>query len=105
MNIAAILSAILLLCMPLSAGAHGTGLHVVGTVSTVAPDRLEIEDAKGAIVTVRTTEKTRYRTKNAAATTPQVGDRVVIEAAQEGDMLTAVEVRFASSGPRTRPAR
>ena len=104
MNIAALLSAILLLCVPLSAEAHGTGIHVVGTVSAVTPDHLEVTAPNGTLVSVRTTQKTRYRGKNTAAKTPQIGDRVVIEAAKDADALTAVEVKFASSGQRARPA-
>jgi hypothetical protein len=103
-KISAIVCVIILLCLPLSATAHGTGVHVVGTVTAVSSDRLDVTAPNGTLVSVRTTQKTRYRAKNAAADTPQVGDRVVIEAAQDGDALTAVEVKFASSGRGAHPA-
>ncbi len=83
--------------------AHGTGVHVLGTVAETAADHLTIRVPSGDTVTIKVTAKTRYRTKKGTTPKPQVGDRVVIEAAKEGDALVGVDVQFnpppAGSGP------
>lgn len=77
--------------------AHGTGKHVMGTASAVEPDRLEVKTKDGKDVTVRITPDTQFRRSGAGTSTkPQVGDRVAAEVTENGDALTAVEVRFAT---------
>jgi hypothetical protein len=77
--------------------AHGTGKHVMGTASAVETDRLEVKTKEGKDVTVRLTPDTQYRRSGAGSSArPQIGDRVAAEVTEAGDVLTAVEVRFAT---------
>jgi hypothetical protein len=79
---------------PLPVWAHGTGIHVLGTVAEITADHLSVRVPNGDTVTVTINATTRYRTKKGTTPKPQVGDRVVIEAAKDNDALTAVEVQF-----------
>ncbi|GKS57109.1 hypothetical protein YTPLAS18_06360 [Nitrospira sp.] len=80
------------------AHAHGTGEHIMGTVTAVSETQLDITTQKGQAMSVRVTEKTEFRPrgKDTTATRPQVGDRVVVEATGKGADMTATEVLFAS---------
>lgn len=94
----------LLIILPLTwASAHGTGIHVLGTVTAIDSTHVEVQTPKGESVSVRLTDKTRYASRSPQATgsTPAVGDRVVIEASQVGDGLTATEVQFARPTAKT----
>lgn len=94
--------AFLLAAVP--ADAHGTGEHIMGTVTAVSDSQLDITTQKGQAMTVRVTEKTEFRPrgKETTATRPQVGDRVVIEATGKGEDMTATEVLFASPKGKTK---
>jgi hypothetical protein len=98
-----IAASIVLLLSPL-AWAHGTGLHVLGTVAEITADHVNVRVPNGNTVTVTVNAKTRYRTKKGTTPKPQVGDRVVIEAAKNGDALLAVEIQF-SPPPASVPAK
>ena len=77
--------------------AHGTGKHVMGVASAVEADRLEVKTKDGKDVTVRLTPDTQFRRSGAGTSPkPQIGDRVAAEVMEEGNTLTAVEVRFAT---------
>ena len=77
--------------------AHGTGKHVMGTASAVETNRLEVKTKEGKDVTVRLTPDTRFRRSGSGTSAkPQIGDRVAAEVTENGDALTAVEVRFAT---------
>ena len=90
---------ILSMCFTLAgstAWAHGTEQHVLGTVTAVREDHLEVKTPKGETVSVELTDQTRYRQKGEAARSlPQTGDRVVIDIAKDGPSLVAIEVQFA----------
>ena len=88
---------VLSLALPGSLFAHGTGKHVMGTASSVGTDRLEVKTKEGKDVTVRLTPDTQFRRSGPGTSAkPQVGDRVAAEVLEEGNALTAVEVRFAT---------
>ena len=83
------------------ASAHGTGEHVLGIVTAIDTTRVDVTTPKGATVTVRLTDRTRYRAKGTpgSPSLPQVGDRVVIETIKTGEVLTATEIQFTSGKP------
>lgn len=87
--------------------AHGTGQHVLGTVTAIDGQHIEVKTSKGATVSVNLTKDTRFKQKgNPKATQPPaVGDRVVIEAIKDETdkrVLTATEVYY--SAAKTVPA-
>ena len=97
---ALLLAASVLFLSPL-AYAHGTGQHVLGTVSAIDADHVEVKTQKGATVSVKLTKDTRFKEKGKSKSTqrPEIGDRVVIEATKENNVLTATDVHF-SAGKR-----
>lgn len=85
-----------------TAGAHGTGQHIMGTVTAISDAQIDVKTPKGRQLSVRLTDKTTFqpRGKETSGTRPQVGDRVVIEASGTAEELTATEIMFSSaSGP------
>jgi len=79
-----------------TAWAHGTEQHVLGTVTAVREDHLEVKTPKGETISVELTDQTRYRQKGESARSlPQTGDRVVIDIAKNGPSMVAIEVQFA----------
>ncbi len=84
-----------------TSSAHGTGLHVLGTVVAIDATHVEVKTTKGQTVDVRVTKQTHYREKGntKGGTLPQVGDRVVIDATKdETDQgLVAAEIHFSSA--------
>ncbi len=95
--------ALLLVCAPALVAAHGSGQHVLGVVSAIDATHMEVKTPKGQIVSVRLTDKTQYKVRNLRRpkSPPQVGDRVVIEAEKGTDGLTATEVHYSDSQPKT----
>jgi hypothetical protein len=82
-----------------TAFAHGTGLHVLGTVVAIDAKHVEVKTQKGTTVDVQINKQTRFKEKDRPKSTnlPEVGDRVVIEAVKDEKTLTATEVHFSSS--------
>jgi hypothetical protein len=82
-----------------TAFAHESGQHVLGTVTAIDEKHIEIKTPKGAAVSVKLTKQTRFKAKgNPKATEPPaVGDRVVIEATKENKILTATEVHYSAA--------
>lgn len=87
------------LVMPATAFAHGSGQHVLGTVTAIDEKHIEVKTPKGAAVSVKLTKQTRFKEKGNpnAAEPPTVGDRVVIEAIKENKILTATEVHYSAA--------
>jgi hypothetical protein len=88
--------------------AHGTGQHVLGTVTAIDAQHIEVKTPKGATVSVTLTKDTRFKQKGnpKASQPPAIGDRVVIEATKDDadkKVLTATEVHY--SAAKTAPAR
>lgn len=92
--------------------AHGTGQHVLGTVTAIDATHVEVKTPKGTTVEVQLNKQTRYKAKGKPRShvPPAVGDRVVIEATKDEKSLIATEVHYASaalqgqSGPAPVPA-
>lgn len=90
-----------------SAFAHGTGQHVLGTVTAIDTKHIEVRTPKGTVVDVQLDKQTRYKAKGKpkSLVPPAIGDRVVIEATKdEKKGLTATEVHYASAGLPNQPA-
>ena len=82
-----------------AAWAHGSGQHVLGTVTAIDDTHIEVKTTKGATVSVNVTKQTRFKEKGnpASRELPVVGDRVVIEATKDSKALTATEVNYSSA--------
>jgi len=90
------------------ASAHGTGQHVLGTVTAIDEQHMEIKTPKGAMVSVQLNKETRFKSKRKPRSTepPVVGDRVVVEATMDDKkILTAKEVHYASASRVPQPAQ
>lgn len=92
------------LLMSTAAFAHGSGQHVLGTVTAIDEKHIEVKTPAGTAVSVNLTKQTRFKEKGNPQSTepPAVGDRVVIEATKENKILTAMEVHY--SAAKTVPA-
>jgi hypothetical protein len=93
--------------------AHGTKVHVRGTVEKINADSLQVKTPDGKTVEVKLVASTVYllhvtekQAKPSDASTDKpakvadlaVGDLVVIHAAPKGRMLEAEEVKFSVPG-------
>lgn len=89
----------LLLFVSSAAFAHGTGQHVLGTVTAIDGTHLEVKSTKGGLVEVQINKQTRFKEKGNPKGTnlPTVGDRVVVEATKDNNVLTATEVHFSAA--------
>lgn len=79
--------------------AHGSGQHVLGTVTAIDGTHIEVKTPKGAMVSVQLTKQTHFKEKGnpSSAAPPAIGDRVVIEATKEKKALTATEVHYSAA--------
>lgn len=79
--------------------AHGTGQHVLGTVTAIDATHVEVKTSKGRTVDVQVNKQTRFKEKGnpKGATLPAVGDRVVIEATKDDNVLRATEIHFSAA--------
>jgi hypothetical protein len=87
--------------------AHGSGQHVLGTVTGISGTQLDVTTQKGEKVSILLNEKTQFRPRGAGTSgpLPKIGDRVVVETAKEGQRLVATEVLFSSKPAPTKPAK
>ncbi len=94
------------LTLTVSAWAHGTGQHVLGTVTAIDQSHLQIKTQKGATVEVHINKATRFKEKGnpKGSNLPTVGDRVVIEATKDNKTLVATEVHFSAAKKAAPPA-
>ena len=85
--------------MATTAFAHGTGQHVLGTVTAIDATHVEVKTPKGKTVDVQVNKQTRFKEKGNLKGTnlPVVGDRVVIEATKDEKVLRATEIHFSSA--------
>ena len=91
------------LAMPIAARAHEGHAHkVMGTVSALQGNRVELKTADGKTVTVVLNEKTKYARgrQKVDATAVKVGERIVAEVASEKDMIAST-VTLAAAAPTT----
>ena len=87
------------LCMSTTSFAHGTGQHVLGTVTAIDATHIEVKTTKGRTVDVQVNKQTRFKEKGFPKGTylPVVGDRVVIEATKSDKVLLATEIHFSAA--------
>ena len=99
-----IVMALVLMGIPGLVAAHGSGQHVLGVVTAIDGRHIEVKTTKGQSVSIRLTDKTQYKAKNhRTKNTPQVGDRVVIDAEKDANGLIATHVHFSDSKPKPTP--
>lgn len=96
------LIALAFVCVGATTFAHGTGQHVLGTVTAIDAQHIEVKTPKGATVSVNLTKQTRFKMKGNPKSTelPSIGDRVVIEATRDEKdkkVLTATEVHYSAA--------
>ena len=82
-----------------TAFAHGTGQHVLGTVTAIDATHVEVKTPKGRTVNVQVNKQTRFKEKGnpRSANLPAVGDRVVIEATKDDKVLFATDIHFSAA--------
>ncbi len=82
-----------------AAWAHGSGQHVLGTVTAIDGTHIEVKTQKGKTVSVMLTKQTHFKAKGNPSSTepPAIGDRVVIEATKDKKTLTATEVHYSAA--------
>ena len=92
----AALTVILLLGAFSSVQAHGSGRHVMGTVSAVDASHVGVKTAGGKVVSARLDKETKYFRGKASATLAdvKVGMRIVLHLAGEEDNPMVREVRL-----------
>jgi hypothetical protein len=101
--VAAALAALLL--APVSIAAHAGHAHkIMGTVSVIHENHLEVKDAKGKTVSVTLNDKTKIRRAKAVAKLGdlKVGDRVVVTTIETKDkagkaVVTVTEVQIGAT--------
>ncbi len=79
--------------------SHGTGQHVLGTVTAIDATHVEVKTPKGRTVDVQVNKQTRFKEKGNPKGTnvPMVGDRVVIETTKDDKTLLATEIHFSAA--------
>ena len=91
------------LAMPIAARAHEGHVHkVMGTVSALQGNRVELKTPAGKTVTVLLNEKTKFARgrQRVDATAVKIGERIVAEVASEKDMIAST-VTLAAAAPTT----
>ncbi|BFU95383.1 MAG: conserved exported protein of unknown function [Nitrospira sp.] len=93
-----IMATLVLFCSA-TAFAHGSGQHVLGTVTEIDRDHIQVKTQKGGTVTVKLTKDTHFKEKGNpnSSELPVAGDRVVIDAVKEKKGLVATEVHFSAA--------
>lgn len=87
-----------ILSFPLLVGAHGSATHVMGTVTATTQDQITVKTPKGKSVTILVTSDTSFQ-HNGISTQdarPQVGNRLIAEAAKIEGKLVAIDIKFSS---------
>ena len=87
--------------------AHGTDQHVLGTITLIDATHVEVKTPKGKTVEVQINKQTRFREKGnpKGVNLPAVGDRVVIEATKDNNVLIATEVHFSHAKKAAAPTQ
>ncbi len=78
--------------------AHGGNDHIMGTVTAIDANHIEVKTPKGETISLQLSEKTMFYSKNTPPPNgrPRVGDRVVIDARKDGGALKALEMEFST---------
>ncbi len=84
--------------------AHGGFEHVMGTVSKVSAQSVTVTTAAKKNVDVGLNAKTTYTKGDKAATAAdmKVGDRVVIDATEVNEALTAASIKIGAAAKATK---
>jgi len=79
--------------------AHGGHDHIMGTVTAVTENRLDVKTREGKAVTIRLTGETKYEkdTKPATLKDLKPGMRVVVDAEKDKEAFVAKEVKIGSA--------
>ena len=87
-----------ILSLPLVVGAHGSVIHILGTITETTNDEVTVKTPKGEIVTIYFVTDTIFQKNGITGTDvrPKVGNRLIAEAAKIEGKLVAVEVKFAT---------
>jgi hypothetical protein len=74
--------------------AHGGGQHVLNTATAIDDNHSDVKRTRGESVSVNLTKLARFKDRDNQASTelPTAGNRVVIEATRENQLLTGTEV-------------
>lgn len=85
-----------LLIVSAMAVAHGNFEHVLGTVTKIEGSSISVATVSGETKTVAIVTATKFAKSGSPATLKdlKVGDRVVIHAKPNGNVLEAAEVKF-----------
>ena len=96
---------VLCLMLPTIALAHGDQQHVMGTVTKIESGAITVKTTSGEVKVVAILPSTKFMKGTVAATQHdvRVGDRVVIHAKTEGNMLHATEVKIGETKAAARP--
>ena len=88
-----------ILSFPLFVSAHGDATHVLGTVTETAQDHIVVQTRQGKSVTLVINTDTIFQRDGMTTkdVRPEVGNRMVAEAEEDGDSLVAKTIRFSSS--------
>ena len=89
---------VIILSCSLFVGAHGRATHILGTVTETTKDRIILQTSKGKLVTLVITAETSFQENGITTNTarPQVGNRLVVEAAKIENTFVAIEITFSS---------
>ena len=87
----------LFLSLPL--WAHGDAEHILGVVTAATKDQVVVKTTKGKTVTIAFDSSTTFQQDgiHKKDARPQVGDRLVAEVSQKGDVMVAEEIHFTTS--------
>src|SRR5262245_25056631 len=88
-----------MLAFDVSAYAHGSEQHVMGTVTEITDHSVSVKIADGSVKTVEFDAQTKFLKGTAAITSKDVlvGSRVVIHAKKHNDGLLATEVKIGAA--------
>ncbi|MFY9947419.1 MAG: DUF5666 domain-containing protein [Candidatus Sulfotelmatobacter sp.] len=91
-----IATAALILILSTIVLAHGDQQHVMGTVTKIDSGSITVKTTTGEVKVVMVLPTTKFVRGSAAVTAQdvRVGDRVVIHAKPDGEMLHATEVKI-----------
>jgi hypothetical protein len=84
--------------------AHGGGVHLKGTVSSIGADHLIVKEADGHESNVKIDDQTRFVRGASPAKREDIeeGERVIVHARKHGGGLEATEVHLAGRRAGTR---
>jgi hypothetical protein len=95
----ALSTAVLVLLLPATLLAHGGKTHVLGTVTAIDANQVEVKTQDGKTTSILLTKATKYSKGKSAAKAAdlKVGDRVVVDVTGEGIKLTATDIRIGAA--------